>query len=82
MNFSKKSTNEPVNSKNIAEKSFQQLFKKINFNISNENLEKLHEETQNINDAALNIFDKIMDLISQREEKMRNENEEFKKTIS
>ena len=82
MNFSKKSTNEPVNSKNIAEKSFQQLFKKINSNISNENLEKLHVETQNINDAALNIFDKIMDLISQREQKMRNENEEFKKTIS
>jgi hypothetical protein len=82
MNAGNNSKQNPFDSKTNPDKKYSQLFKSLLNSVSKESLERNHHEARQINDEAMEMLDKIIDLINEREENLKNENEKFKSIIS
>jgi hypothetical protein len=72
MNLETKSKLNPFESKNHSDKTFNNVFKQLSALISNKQIEVDHSEAQKINDEAMEILDKIFELIKEREENLKN----------
>ena len=82
MNFGTKGKSNPFDSKNHADKTYNNIFRQLSASISSKQMENDHSEAERMNDEAMENLDKILELIKEREENLKIEDERFKTDLS
>lgn len=82
MNFGTKNKLNHFDSKNQPDKNFNQIFKLLCATISDKQMNSDHHEAQNINDETIEILDAVMDLVRERDENIKIEDEAFRSAMN